>query len=284
MYRSQSPNRGTPNSSSGYNYSQQARQQIHTMGRNSQPRDSYYEDTYTHQQQQRPEGYEDPRYNSGGGSARREPSVNRGGPPQAALPQPRQQQQQQQHQQGHNELIASLFDLIQHQQQSIDQLQRSFDSFRRETMTQFELLQTELKNATRSGGGGGSPSSGQHAMSGLRVDPNVRYCNLCDVTYNQQITLEHVEGKRHKQHILRLLEGGHYEELRRQREIAERANASTPENLYGPAPNGSGRGGGGGWSGYPSGDAYNSPPPNQQHRQPSPRQGRPPLLDPSYGY
>ncbi len=163
--------------------------------------------------------------------------------------------------------------------------------------------------------GGGSPmkqTAGGLAASGIRIDPNVRYCHLCDVTYNEQITLEHVEGKRHKQHLLRLVHDGNWDELAKQREIARRANAPTPENLYGPEPHQHGNSHrqpqgsfasarsysyqqqqphseyeqprqteSGGYSSSPSGGRHGSPPaPSAGGRAPSPR--RPPLFDPNY--
>ncbi len=117
-------------------------------------------------------------------------------------------------------LLQELLGLVQQMSQKLDQQSHQISEL------------SALVRVTQ----GRSPSpSGKHiAASGLRVDPNVRFCHLCDVTYNEQITLEHVEGKRHKQHLLRLLHAQDWEELSKQRDIAKRANAQTPESLYGP--------------------------------------------------
>lgn len=65
------------------------------------------------------------------------------------------------------------------------------------------------------------------------VDPNRRYCHLCDSQYTIQNASSHFEGKRHKQHLLRLLHNEEYDELSKQAVLARSSGVPTPEELYG---------------------------------------------------
>lgn len=68
----------------------------------------------------------------------------------------------------------------------------------------------------------------------IRVDPNARHCALCDLSYNLQIARQHFEGKRHRQHLIRLVHLGEHAQLEQQALLARQAGLTLTEDLYGP--------------------------------------------------
>jgi hypothetical protein len=84
-----------------------------------------------------------------------------------------------------------------------------------------------------------SPPRGVHGvvqMTGnkVRVDPNARHCSLCDLQYNVQISLQHFEGRRHRQHLQRLVHLKEYDQLEEHAWLARQAGCTLTEEYYGP--------------------------------------------------
>jgi hypothetical protein len=83
-----------------------------------------------------------------------------------------------------------------------------------------------------------SPATGHVVTSiagdKIRVDPSARHCQLCDTSYNIQIARQHFEGKRHRQHLIRLVHLREHEQLEQQALLARQAGLALTEDLYGP--------------------------------------------------
>lgn len=72
------------------------------------------------------------------------------------------------------------------------------------------------------------------AGSKLQIDPSARFCPLCEIPYNVQIARQHFEGKRHRQHLLRLVHLQEFNRLEEQALLARQAGCTLTEELYGP--------------------------------------------------
>jgi hypothetical protein len=113
----------------------------------------------------------------------------------------------------------------------------SIDEFTQRRIDQLECVIQELQRRVEhlegrlSSNGRDSPLRG----GSMRVDPNVRYCNLCDKYYQFQIASQHFDGRRHKLHVKKLMDEGEWDELNRHAELARNAGCDTPVEIYGRA-------------------------------------------------